>query len=228
MEKQTEIVLHFFTISAIALDMFSVITLHCFKPTEKGNIMRMIPAIALSSLLGVASLIGADFTVDKAHTDIGFKVRHMMVSNTKGSFDEFSGVFSYDPKTRQLTALDGKVKVASVNTDEPKRDDHLRGPDFFDAKKYPNMTMKFVKQEGDKVTVALTIKDVTKNVVLEMDDASDAIKDPWGNTRVGFSLDGKINRQEFNITFSKLMETGGLVVGDDVKLQLELEGIEKK
>ncbi len=190
--------------------------------------MKMIPSIALSSLLGVASLIGADFTVDKAHTDLGFKVRHMMVSNTKGNFDEFSGTFSYDPKTRELTALDGKVNVASVNTDEPKRDDHLRGPDFFDAKKYPAMTMKFVKQEGDKVTVALTIKDITKNVVLEMDDASDAIKDPWGNTRVGFSLDGKINRQEFNITFSKLMETGGLVVGDDVKLQLEIEGIEKK
>ena len=190
--------------------------------------MKMIPSIALSSLLGVASLIGADFTVDKAHTDLGFKVRHMMVSNTKGNFDEFSGTFSYDPKTRELTALDGKVNVASVNTDEPKRDDHLRGPDFFDVKKYPNMTMKFVKQEGDKVTVALTIKDITKNVVLEMDDASDAIKDPWGNTRVGFSLDGKINRQEFNITFSKLMETGGLVVGDDVKLQLEIEGIEKK
>ncbi|WP_345977620.1 YceI family protein [Sulfurimonas sp. HSL3-7] len=190
--------------------------------------MKMITVIAISSLLTAASLFGADFSVDKAHTNIGFKVRHMMVSNTQGSFDDFSGSFSYDPKTRQLTALEGKVTVASVNTDEAKRDDHLRSPDFFDAEKYPAMTMKFVKQEGDKVTVALTIKDVTKNVVLEMDDASDAIKDPWGNTRVGFSLEGKINRQEFNITFSKLMETGGLVVGDDVKLQLEIEGIQAK
>lgn len=188
----------------------------------------MIPAIALSSLLSVASLYGANFTVDKAHTDLGFKVRHMMVSNTKGNFDDFSGTFSYDPKTRQLTALEGKVNVASINTDEPKRDDHLRGPDFFNAKEFPTMTMKLIKQTGNKVTVALTIKDVTKNVVLEMDDASDAIADPWGNTRVGFALEGEIDRQEFNITFSKIMETGGLVVGNDVKLMLEIEGIEKK
>jgi len=190
--------------------------------------MKMIPAIALSSLLGVASLLGANFAVDKAHTDLGFKVRHMMVSNTKGNFDDFSGSFAYDPKMRQLTALDGKVQVASVNTDEPKRDDHLRGPDFFDVEKYPTMRMKFVKQTGDKVTVALTIKDVTKNIELEMDDASDAIADPWGNTRVGFALNGEIDRQEFNIRFSKIMETGGLVVGDKVKLMLEIEGIEKK
>jgi len=208
--------------------MFSVIALYCLKPTQKGNIMKTIPAIALSSLLGVASLLGANFTVDKAHTDLGFKVRHMMVSNTKGNFDDFSGSFSYDTKTRQLTALDGKVQVTSVNTDEPKRDDHLRGPDFFDVEKYPTMHMKFVKQTGDKVTVALTIKDVTKNIVLDMDDASDAIADPWGNTRVGFALNGEIDRQEFNIRFSKIMETGGLVVGDKVKLMLEIEGIEKK
>ena len=190
--------------------------------------MKMITAVTMGSMLTFASLFGADFTVDKSHTNLGFKVRHMMVSNTQGKFDDFSGIFSYDPKTRQLTALDGKVKVASVNTDEAKRDEHLRSPDFFDAKKYPAMTMTFVKQDGNKVTVALRIKDITKNVVLAMDDASDAIKDPWGNTRVGFALEGKINRQEFNITFSKLIETGGVVVGDDVKLQLEIEGIQAK
>jgi len=190
--------------------------------------MKMITAIAMGSILGFASLFGADYSVDKAHTNLGFKVRHMMVSNTQGNFDDFSGSFSYDAKSRQLTALEGKVNVASINTDEAKRDDHLRGPDFFDVKTYPTMTMRFVKQEGEKVTVALTMKDVTKNVVLEMADASDAIKDPWGNTRVGFALEGKINRQDFNIKFSKLMETGGVVVGDDVKLQLEIEGIEAR
>jgi len=224
----TVVIRIFFKISAIALDMFSAIALYCSKPTQKGNVMKMISAFTLSSLLGVASLLGANFTVDKAHTDLGFKVRHMMVSNTKGNFDDFSGSFAYNPKTRQLTGLEGKVNVASVNTDEPKRDDHLRGPDFFDVKKYPTMRMKFVKQTGDKVTVALTIKDVTKEVVLEMDDASDAIADPWGNTRVGFTLNGEIDRQEFNIRFSKIMETGGVVVGDKVKLMLEIEGIEKK
>jgi len=90
------------------------------------------------------------------------------------------------------------------------------------------MSMTFVKQKGDEVTVALTMKGITKNIVLEMDDASDAVKDPWGNTRSGFSLEGKINRQDFNIKFSKMIETGGVMVGDEVKLQLEVEGIQVK
>ena len=190
--------------------------------------MKMIPTLALCSLLTLSSLFGADYTVDKSHTSLEFKVRHMMVSNTKGSFEDFSGTFSYNPKTHQLTALEGVAKIASVNTDDVERDKHLRSADFFDAKKFPTMKMKFVKQKGDDVTVALTMKGVTKNIILEMDDASDAVKDPWGNTRSGFALEGKINRQDFNIKFSKLMETGGLMVGDDVKLQLEIEGIQVK
>lgn len=190
--------------------------------------MKMIPAFTLSSFIAFSSLIGADYTVDKSHTTLGFKVRHMMVSNTKGTMDDFSGTFSYDPKTKKLSALNGTVNVASINTDDAKRDDHLRSDDFFDVTKYPTMRMRFVEQKGDKVTVALTMKDVTKNVVLEMDDASDAVKDPWGNTRSGFALEGKINRQDFNIKFSKMMETGGVMVGDEVKLQLEIEGIQVK
>ncbi len=190
--------------------------------------MKMIPAFTLSSFVAFASLFGADYTVDKSHTNLAFKVRHMMVSNTKGTMDDFNGTFSYDPATKKLSALDGTVKVASVNTDDAKRDDHLRSADFFDVAKYPTMHMTLVKQQGDKVTVALTMKDVTKNVVLEMDDASGAVKDPWGNTRSGFSLDGTINRQDFNIKFSKMMETGGVMVGDEVKLQLEIEGIQVK
>ena len=190
--------------------------------------MKMIPTLTLSSLLALTSLFGADYNVDKSHTSLDFKVRHMMVSNTKGTFKDFSGTFSYDPKTHQLSALDGTAKVASIDTDDGERDKHLRSPDFFDAKKYPTMKMKFVKQKGDKVTIALTMKDVTKNIVLEMDDASGAVKDPWGNTRSGFSLEGKINRQDFNIKFSKMMEAGGVMVSDEVKLQLELEGIQVK
>ncbi|MCJ7765218.1 MAG: YceI family protein, partial [Thiovulaceae bacterium] len=119
--------------------------------------MKMITAITMGSMLTFTSLFGADFAVDKAHSNLGFKVRHMMISNTQGNFEEFSGTFSYDPKTRQLEALDGEVKVASVNTDEADRDANLRSAEFFDASKYPTMTMKFVEQKGDKVTVALTM-----------------------------------------------------------------------
>ncbi|MDA3945301.1 MAG: YceI family protein [Helicobacteraceae bacterium] len=190
--------------------------------------MKMIPALTLSSFIAFSSLLGADYTVDKAHTSLDFKVRHMMVSNTKGSMEDFNGTFAYDPATKQLSALDGTVNVASVNTDDVKRDEHLRSADFFDVAKYPTMHMTFVAQKGDKVTVALTMKDVTKNVVLEMDDASGAVKDPWGNTRSGLSLEGTINRQDFNIKFSKIMETGGVMVSDEVKLQLEIEGIQVK
>ncbi len=190
--------------------------------------MKMIPSLALSTLITLSSLYGADYKVDKSHTSLDFKVRHMMVSNTKGTLEDFSGTFSYDPKTHKLSALSGTAKVASINTDDAERDKHLRSADFFDVEKYPSMSMVFVKQKGDKVTVALTMKGITKNVVMEMDDASGAVKDPWGNTRSGFSLEGKINRQDFNIKFSKMIETGGVMVGDDVKLQLEIEGIQVK
>ncbi|MEN8147329.1 MAG: YceI family protein [Campylobacterota bacterium] len=190
--------------------------------------MKMLAVFSISSILALSSLVGADFKVDRSHSDLGFKVRHMMVSNTIGRFDDFSGTFSYDPRTKQLSALRGEAKVDSINTEDAKRDDHLRGPDFFDAKKHPTVTMQFVKQKGDRVTVALTIKGVTKNIILEMDDASKAVKDPWGNTRVGFALEGKINRQDFNIKFSKVMETGGVMVGDKVKLSLEIEGVQLK
>ncbi len=188
----------------------------------------MITAITMGSILSFSTLFSADFTVDKTQTNLGFKVRHLMISNTKGDFEDFNGTFSYDPKTRRLEALNGEVKVASVNTDEADRDADLRSGNFFDAAKYPTMTMKFVEQKGDKVTVALTIKDVTKNIVLEMADPSDIIKDPWGNRRVGFTLEGEINRKDFHLNYSKLMETGGLVVGDEVKLELEIEGIQNK
>ena len=188
----------------------------------------MIPTLTLNSLLTLSSLFAAEYKVDRSHTSLDFKVRHMMVSNTKGTFKDFSGTFSYDPKTHRLSALEGMAKVASIDTDDAERDKHLKSPDFFDAKKYPTMKMKFVKQKGDEVTIALTMKDVTKNIILEMDDASDAVKDPWGNTRSGFSLEGKINRQDFNIKFSKMMEAGGVMVSDEVKLQLEIEGIQVK
>ncbi len=187
--------------------------------------MKLVTSVLLSTLIGASSLLALDYKVDTSHTNLGFKVKHMLVSNTNGRFSKLSGTFSYNPKTKKLSALHGSVDVNSVNTQDKKRDDHLRSPDFFNVKKYPNMTMEFIRQSGDDVYVNLTIKGITKEVKLEIDEASGLVRDPWKNERSGFTLEGKINRNDFNIKFNKLIETGGLMVGDKIKLLLEIEGI---
>jgi polyisoprenoid-binding protein YceI len=176
-------------------------------------------------VLGIATLFAANYKVDTAHSSIGFKVRHMVVSNTKGVFEKFSGSYSYDPAAKQLNALEGTVEVASVDTRDVKRDKHLRSADFFDVATYPTMTMKLIKHSGDEATFDLTIKATTKRVTFEVEDLSGEIKDPWGNYRTGMVIEGKIDRKDFGIDFHKVMDTGGFVVGDTVKISIELEGI---
>lgn len=182
--------------------------------------------LALASTLLVSSLFAGNYSLDKSHTSVGFKVKHMMISNVKGNFSEFSGDFEYDEKSNMLKAMNGKISVNSINTQNKKRDDHLRAPDFFDVKKYPNITFKLTKVEEDKAYGDITIKDVTKNIVLDF-EAGGVIKDPWGNIRAGFSLEGKIKRKDFGITWNKVIEAGGVAVGDTVKLEIEVEGIKK-
>jgi len=190
--------------------------------------MKLVSSVVLATLMSVSSLFALDYKVDKAHTNLGFKVKHMLVSNTNGTFSKLQGTFSYDPKTKTLSALSGSVEVKSINTQDTKRDDHLKGPDFFNMKKYPTMKMEFVRQSGEDVYVNLSIKDITKEIKLELDEASGLVKDPWGNQRSGFTLEGKINRNDFNIKFNKVLETGGLMVGEKIKLLLEIEGIVAK
>jgi len=117
------------------------------------------------------------------------------------------------------------VQIASLFTDDKKRDDHLRSADFFDAEKYPIMSLKLIKHNGDKALVKLTIKNITKQIEFEVDYLSGESKDPWGAVKTGFELHGKISRKTYNILFHKLLETGGVAVGDEVKINLELEGI---
>ena len=126
------------------------------------------------------------------------------------------------------SSINGTVEVASLSTREAKRDSHLKDEDFFDVKKYPQMHLKLLKQSAGKATFEITIKDITKIVVLDLKEVSDTVKDPWGNTRMAFELHGKINRKDFNMKFTKLLETGGLLVGDMVKFDILLEGIREK
>ena len=190
--------------------------------------MRLIKNIALSAVVGLSLLNASSYNVDVSHSDVGFKVKHMMISNVKGSFEKFSGSFVIDEKTKQFSDINGMVDVTSINTKDVKRDKHLKSGDFFDVDKYPQMHLKLLKHDGDSATFELTIKDVTKVVSLNVEEISNTVQDPWGNTRIGFELSGKINRKDFNINFNKLLETGSLIVGDTVKFDIALEGIQTK
>jgi len=190
--------------------------------------MKVVQSLALTSMIGLGSLYGADYKVDTSHSDIGFKVKHMMISNVKGNFEKFSGSFSLDEKTKIFSKIEGSVEVATLTTQNEKRDGHLKSPDFFDVAKYPQMKFKLLEHRGDSVRVELSIKDVTKVVTMEVEDISGIVKDPWGNTRVAFEIKGEINRKEFHMNFSQLLETGGLLVDDRVKFDIVIEGIEVK
>ncbi|MFN7986003.1 MAG: YceI family protein [Thermoanaerobaculia bacterium] len=186
-------------------------------------------SLALAAALGAAALpaLAETWTADTAHSSVGFAVRHMMVSNVKGSFDKFTASVDGDPADPASARISAKIEVASVNTREPKRDDHLRSGDFFDAAKFPEMTFASTKVEKvsanrAKVTGNLSLRGVTKPVVLDVEYTA-PVKNPWGKTVVGATATGKVNRQDFGVSWSKSLDGGGVVVGDEVTIQLELE-----
>ncbi|MEF3192119.1 MAG: YceI family protein [Campylobacterales bacterium] len=172
-------------------------------------------------------LYAGEYTLDTTHSSVGFSIKHLGISNVKGYFGKFHGSYVLDEKSNILKALKGEVEVASIDTKEPKRDDHLRSADFFDVAKFPKMTFEMTKYQGKgkrgKVFGNLTIKGVTKPVVFYADIGGSAV-DPWGNQKSSLSLTGEINRKDFGLNWNKLLETGGFVVGDKVKIIIELEG----
>lgn len=195
--------------------------------------MNRILAVAAAALVAVPAVASAaKYELDASHTSAGFKVKHMMVSNVKGSFQRLAGTVDYDDKAPEKIAIRAEIETASVNTDNAKRDEHLRSPDFFDAEKHPKMTFvsKKAKALGKgklQVTGDLTIRGVTKEVVLDVEGLDARVKDPWGNFRRGGTATGKLNRKDFGLTWNNALETGGVVVGDEVLLTLEFELIEK-
>ena len=187
--------------------------------------MRLVQSLALSAVVGISFLNAASYNVDTSHSNVAFKVKHMMISNVKGQFNKFSGSFEYNEKTHILSALNGIVDVNSINTDNDKRDGHLKSSDFFDAAKYPQMKLSLVKVDGETAYAKLTIHGITKEVKMELETSGIVIKDPWGNTRTGLSLSTSINRMDYDLKWNDLMETGGLIVGNKIKISIELEGI---
>lgn len=188
--------------------------------------MKLIK-LGLATLLASGVLFAGTFNIDKTHSNVGFKVKHLMISNVTGNFKEFSGTIEYDEKTKTLQSISGKVAVASINTENAKRDGHLRADDFFAAKEYPYITFESTKIEGDEVIGKFTLRGVTKEVKFELEN-NGTIVDNRGNTKVGLSLEGKINRKDYGVKYNKVLEAGGVAVGDKIKLTIDLEALLKK
>lgn len=193
---------------------------------------RTLPLAAASLLLSAPALsspaAAATWQIDSAHSQIGFKVRHMMVSWVRGEFGEFSGTIEYDPAKPKATSATVTVQLASVDTNEPKRDAHLVSADFFDIAQYPTMTFtstKVAKADGDELELVgdLTLHGVTKQVVLEIEGLGQPVTDPWGNYRTGATVTGTINRHDFGVSWNDTLDAGGVVVGDEVQLVIEVE-----
>jgi len=192
------------------------------------TLVNVIAVLAFMVLPGLAA--ASTWKIDAAHSDVGFKVRHLMVSNVKGSFTRYTGIVDLNDTDITKSKVDVTIEANSINTNEPKRDEHLRGADFFDASKYPSIT--FVSRKWSaaadgalKVAGKLTMHGVTRDVVLNVEPFSKEVKDPWGNTRRGTSAGTVINRRDFGLSWSKSLETGGVMVGDEVAIQLEIEMI---
>ena len=183
--------------------------------------------ISLAALLATGALHAGVYTIDPAHSNVGFKVKHVMISNVVGKFDTFNGIIEYDEATKTLKKLTGTIAANSVNTANAQRDTHLKSADLFDVAKFTDITFSLDKAEKGYAYGKLTIHGITKDVKLSLED-NGLITDAWGNQRIGLELKGVIQRKDFGITWNKILETGGLTVGEDVKLDVELEGILKK
>ena len=186
--------------------------------------MNLKIKLGLTSILLASSLFAGTFNVDTVHSNVAFKVKHMMISNVTGEFDKFSGSFEYNEKTKKVTSLSAKVDVNSINTNNVKRDGHLKSADFFDAAQFPNITYTISKIMNDEAHGEITIHGITKKVVFDFEN-NGMIVDPWGNTRIGLELSGSISRKAFGLKWNNLLEAGGAIVGDKIKLNIELEGV---
>lgn len=194
---------------------------------------RIIASISTIVALALpAFAFASTWTIDPDHSNIGFKVRHLMVSNVRGSFDKHSGTVEIDDKDITRSKVNISIDTNSINTNVQKRDEHLRSADFFDVAKYPTMTFvskKVVKSGKDKLRITgdLTLHGVTKQVVLNVDALSKESKDPWGNVRRGTTATATINRKDYGLVWNAALETGGVAVGEEVLITLEIELIKK-
>ena len=198
---------------------------------------QLLSRITLSAILAAALTLPAaaattTWQIDPLHTAAGFSVKHMVIATVRGQFKGVTGTINWDDQDLSKSSVDVTIDAKTVDTSEPKRDDDLRSPNFFDVANYPTITFKSKKIEQVsagklKVTGDLTVHGTTKEVVLDVEGPSVAIKDPWGNTRVALNATTKINRQEYGIKWNNKLDGGGLVVSDDVNITIDLEMTKK-
>ncbi len=167
------------------------------------------------------------YKIDPAHSSAQFVVRHMMISNVRGGFSNVQGTIAWDAANPGQTSIEAVIDATTIHTREDDRDAHLKSADFLDVEKYPTITFKSTAVESSsedqlKVTGDLTIHGVTRPVVLKVEGPTAESKDPWGNTRVGASAATKIKRSDFGLTWNTVLEAGGVLVGDDLKIELEV------
>ncbi len=190
--------------------------------------------IRLATALGFAAILSTflptlaeTYTIDPQHSQAGFSVRHMMLSNVRGAFPKVSGTIDYDPKKPSASKVSATIDLTSVDTHDENRDKHLKSPDFFDTAKYPNMTFtskKVVAKGKDHLTVTgeLNLHGVTKDVTMNVEGPTAELKDPKGNKR-GASATTVIHRKDFGITWNKNLDNGGVALGDDVDVTIDVE-----
>ncbi|WP_027127474.1 YceI family protein [Gelidibacter mesophilus] len=164
--------------------------------------------------------------VDESHSEVGFKVKHMMISTVKGAFEEFDATAETENDDFKNAKFDFTAKVDSINTKNEDRDTHLKSEDFFNAEKYPELTFKSTSFDGNKLVGDLTIKDVTKEITLNTDFNGTAV-DPYEQTKAGFEITGKINRKDFGLTWSAVTEAGSIVVSDTIQFVIDLQFIKQ-
>jgi polyisoprenoid-binding protein YceI len=168
------------------------------------------------------------WNLDAAHSVAEFKVKHMMISNVKGQFTKVTGALHLDEQDVTNSSVEASIEASSINTGDKQRDTHLSSPDFFDVEKFPTLTFKSIsisrRAQGElAVSGDLTIHGITRQVVFTVEGPTPAAKDPWGNTRLGLSATTKINRKDYGLTWNAALETGGILVGDEVTIALDVQ-----
>jgi len=185
--------------------------------------------LVAAALLAIPVLAGAaTWQIDPAHASVEFRVKHLMVAWVKGSFPDVAGTVDIDEADLSKSKASVTIASASIDTNHAKRDEHLRSADFLDTANFPTMTFvadKIVAESGQlrQVTGDLTIRGTTRQVTLTVNELTPAIQDPWGKTRRGVSATTEINRKDFGLTWNKALEAGGVVVGDEVRISLDIE-----
>ncbi|MBD3831281.1 MAG: YceI family protein [Arcobacter sp.] len=192
--------------------------------------MNFVTKVTSALILSMGLANAAIYDVDASHTNVGFTVKHMMITNVNGNFATYDANIDFDPATKTFKTFSATVETNSINTGIEKRDDHLRSEDFFASEKFPKMTFEMTsyKADGDdgEMKGNLTIRGITKPVTLKVEDIG-TIKDFKNQNRVGFSLKGKINRMDYDLKWNKALELGGVAVAEEVKITVEVEAVEK-